>query len=518
MKTLFAILFSLAGAMSAFGQVLEFKVEGQPDTLVYLVKYIGDKPYYADSAQMERGKVAFDGAKQQPGLMGLLIPGQRLIEVIYNKEDVQVETQGPDFAQNMTVRKSVENKEFKRYQDFLAAQRVQMQRLQAEIKAIEDKESTGYKERAEHMKAIDKEVGAFQEEFVRANADRLVGKMVRLTMESPLPDPPRDEAGNITDSSFVFRYYRDHFFDNFDFTDDGLVNTPVFGQQVDYYCDRLIPQHWDSIPQYAFKLIDEKLPPTSKAFEYVVTHVASTAVNSKIMGMDKVYVMMLDKYYCTKNAKGKSPAFWMTEERLEQACRNIDVQKRLMMGVKAPNIILPDTLDRPWDKLRWINMHKINAEYTVLYFWDHNCGHCKKITPKLAELYTKKLKKRNIEVFAIGHASGEDYPQWKEYIIKNKLPFINVAVTETALKVGLEDGNKIIPRFTTLESMNLNTTYDTFSTPRIFVLDKDKRFIAKQISVSQLEDMMDEFQGMPDEPKLFPEEQETEEDQQMKGN
>jgi len=518
MKTLFAILFSLAGAMSAFGQVLEFKIEGQPDTLVHLVKYIGDKPYYADSAQMVGGKVAFDGAKQQPGLMGLLIPGQRLFEVLYNKEDVVVEAQGPDFARNMTVRKSEENRLFKRYQDFLSEKRGQMQGLQAEIKSVEDKGSDRYKTLEGQMKAIDKEVGAFQDEFVRTNADRLVGKMVKLTMDSPLPDPPRDEAGNITDSSFVFRYYRDHFFDNFDFTDDALVNTPIFGQRVGYYFDRLIPQHWDSIPKYAFKLIDEKLPPASKAFEYVVTHVASTAAKSNIMGMDKVYVMMLDRYYCSKNAQGKSPAFWMTEERLEEACRNIDVQKRLMMGAKAPNIILPDTLDRPWDRLNWVNMHKIKAEYTVLYFWDHNCGHCKKITPKLAELYSKKLKKRNIEVFAIGHASGEDYRQWKDYITKNKLPFINVAVTETALKVALQDGNKIIPRFTTLQSMNLNTTYDTFSTPRIFVLDKDKRFIAKQISVSQLEDMMDVFQGMPDEPKLFPEEQDEEEDREMKGS
>jgi len=518
MKTRIATLFAFAGALSVCGQTLEFKVYGQPDTLVHLVKYIGDKPYYADSAQMVGGKVVFDGTKQQPGMMGLLLPGKRLLEVLYNNEDVQVETQGPDFTGSMTVKKSEENREFKWYQDFLSEKRVQMQGLQAEIKGIADKESDQYKTLSGQMKAIDQEVEAFQQKFVRANADRLVGKMVKLTMDSPLPEPPRDEAGNITDSSFVFRYYRDHFFDNFDFTDDGLVNTPIFGQRVGYYFDRLIPQHWDSIPKYAFRLIDEKLPPTSKAFEYIVTHVASTAVKSNIMGMDKVYTLMLDKYYCSRNAQGKSPAFWMTEEKLEEACRNIDVRKRLMLGEKAPNIILPDTLDRPWDQLNWINMHNIKAEYTILYFWDHNCGHCKKITPKLSELYSKKLKNRNIEVFAIGHATGEDYPQWKDYIAKNKLPFVNVAITETALKVGLADGNKIIPRFTTLESMNLGTTYDVFSTPRIIVLDKDKRFIAKQISVSQLEDMMDVLQDRPNEPKLFPEEQDEAEDREMKGS
>ena len=232
-----------------------------------------------------------------------------------------------------------------------------------------------------------------------------------------------------------------------------------------------------------------------------------------LMGMDKVYVMMADKYYCTRNAEGKSPASWMTEEKLEELCEKIVVQKNLVMGAKAPNIILPDTLDRPWDKLNWVNLHKIDAEYTILYFWDPECGHCKKITPKLAELYDKKFKGRNIEVLAIGKASGDDYKKWKDYIVKNKLNFLNVAVTETILKIGKEDARMLIPRFTTLESMNIHLTYDIFSTPRLFVLDKDKKFIAKQISISQLEDMMDRLQNKTDLPKLFP--PDKEEDEQM---
>ncbi len=274
----------------------------------------------------------------------------------------------------------------------------------------------------------------------------------------------------------------------------------------------MLIQHWDTILKYAYRVIDQ-MDPKSKAFEYTVSYVTSNFGKSKQMGMDKVYVMMADKYYCTRNAEGKSPASWMTEEKLEELCEKIVVQKNLVMGAKAPNIILPDTLDRPWDKLNWVNLHKIDAEYTILYFWDPECGHCKKITPKLAELYDKKFKGRNIEVLAIGKASGDDYKKWKDYIVKNKLNFLNVAVTETILKIGKEDARMLIPRFTTLESMNIHLTYDIFSTPRLFVLDKDKKFIAKQISISQLEDMMDRLQNKTDLPKLFP--PDKEEDEQM---
>lgn len=66
---------------------------------------------------------------------------------------------------------------------------------------------------------------------------------------------------------------------------------------------------------------------------------------------------------------------------------------------------------------------------------------------------------------------------------------------------------------TTLESLNYQNTYDIFSTPKVFLLDKDKKIIAKSISISQLEDMIDRLQGKEDLPKLFP--PDPEEDAQM---
>jgi len=513
-----AIFFLFVAVVNGtFGQKLKFKVIDHPDTTVHLVKYSGAKLYYADTAEMKNGVVEFDGKKQQAGLMGLLLPGEKLIEFVYNNEDVEWETKGENYADNVKVKKSEENKLFHQYIRFMADKRSTATKLQEQLGQIEDKESTEYKDLDTQIKAISKEVESFQQNFVSTHADKLVGQIMKMTIEIPLPDPPKDDQGNITDSTFVYRYYRDHYFDNVDFSNDALVNTPVFGNKIDFYfSNRMLIQNWDTILQYAYQLIDEKLSPTSKAFEYVVSTVASTFGKSNQMGMDKVYIMMLDKYYCSKNKQGKSPAFWMTEEKLKEACEKIDVQKHLVLGVKAPNIILPDTLDRPWDKLRWVNLHKINAEYTVLYFWEHSCGFCKKVTPKLSELYDKKLKDRNIEVYAVGKGSGDNYQKWKQYIIDNELKFINVAVTETALKVGLDDPLKIIPRFTTVESMNVSSTYDIFSTPRIFLLDKDKTIIAKQISVSQLEEMLDRMQGKENEPKLFPEEEEEDKHMQQK--
>ena len=49
--------------------------------------------------------------------------------------------------------------------------------------------------------------------------------------------------------------------------------------------------------------------------------------------------------------------------------------------------------------------------------------------------------------------------------------------------------------------------------PKVYILDKDKKIIAKHVSISQIEDIIDRLQGFTDLPKLFP--PDPEEDAQM---
>ena len=83
MKTLLLSL-CLIGSFSLFGQKLKFKIEGQADTTVNLVKYFGKGLYYADTAEMKNGIVEFDGSKQKAGILALFLPGQKMLEFIYN--------------------------------------------------------------------------------------------------------------------------------------------------------------------------------------------------------------------------------------------------------------------------------------------------------------------------------------------------------------------------------------------------------------------------------------------------
>ena len=118
---------------------------------------------------------------------------------------------------------------------------------------------------------------------------------------------------------------------------------------------------------------------------------------------------------------------------------------------------------------KFISMSTIKADYFVLVFWDVDCGHCKTEIPKLLEEYHALLKdKKDVKVFSV--YTQHEYEKYRKYIIDNKLDWINVY-----------DGVHI---------NNIKEKYDIYSTPVIYVLDKNKRIKAKRIGTEQVKDII----------------------------
>lgn len=509
MTKIFRISLTLAIcalSTTGFSQKLRFKVDGIKDTTVFLTKYWGKGLFYADTAQMKGGVVEFNAKPDlQPGMLAVLFPGQKYFEFIYNKEEVNIETKFPDFIPSMVVKKSVENKLFVPYVQYLNDQRTKANKLVDE-RAKLDKENAQYKIYTTQIDAISKEVIAYQKKLIEEHPTTLSAKIIKMSMDIELPEAPKNAAGVITDSSYVYRYFRAHFWDNVDLKDSRLVNTPIFQNKLEQYFGKtMLIQHPDTILAVAIPFCNA-LPPGSDMFKFCVDNITNNANKSKIMNMDKVFVMMVDNYYCKRDASGKSLAFWMKEDKLKELCENNEIQKHLIYGVRPPNVILPDTTDKNWK-----DFYSLKSDYTILYFWDPECGHCKKTTPKLQELYEKKLKARNVEVFAVGKATGDDFEKWKKFIKDNNLTFINVGLTKSLFEYAKDNAAELIrKKITTLESLNYHDTYDLYATPRIFLLDKDKKIIAKQLTISQLEDILDHEQGIKNPVKLFPPDPEEE--------
>lgn len=499
MRILFLATFLILSS-SAFSQTIKFKISGIEDTTLNLIRYFGKGLYYADTAELKSGVIQFDGKKQKPGIFALFLPGEQLLEFVYNNEEIYIESTAKNPMPNAKVKKSEENKIFISYVDFIGKERGQMTILSKERDSLK-KDSQRYKTLDKMIEDKNLAVISYQKEIIKANPNMLVSKIIHMSMDVDIPEAPVNEKGEPLDSNFRFNYYQKHYWDNVKFSDDRLVNTPIFHTKLQNYFEKTMLQHWDTVIVHAFNLCDQ-LPVGSDMLQYTVSWITSHYEQSKIMGMDKVFVRMGQRYYQAKDAQGKSKAHWMPEDKLAKLIEKIEKDKNLVMGVVPKNISLPDTTD-----VVWRDFYSLKSEYTILYFWDPECGHCKKITPKLQTLYEKKFRDRNIEIFAVGKAIGEDFEKWKKFIRVNNLEFINVAMTDRLYREAKEDASRFIPKYTTIEALNYQITYDVFMTPKLFVLDKDKKIIGKGLNISQLEEFLDRLQGVTDAEKLFPTEE-----------
>ena len=471
MKYLFSTLFSLAClGLMAQTYSYQFTVDGVANDTVYLANYFGGKLYYNDTTAVDdKGRFEFSGeGTKKGGIYAVILPdGKTYFEFVINEPSFSASTTLSDPEGNLTFKGSKENQAFYTYKNFLIEKRKLGAELQKELQEAKGKKRSSINQ---ELKELNEEVTSFRTNFFEENADLLIGKVMKMTLE---PDVPENKS---SDSTFAFYYFKNHYLDHVDFTDDRMLYTPIFNGKVDYFLKKLTPQNPDSICASA-KYMADQAKEDSEIFKYIVQYTTTTYEKSKIMGMDAVFVCMAENFYL------KDKAYWMDSAKIAEIEERYAVLRNLTLGQQADNITLLDETGE------WKALHDIDAEYTVLYFWDPNCGHCKKETPKLQTWY-EEWKDKDVEVFAV--CTDFESEDWKKYIKENELTFINVSdnpdINKNAWKY-INAGK------TTLTSLNFRDYWDIFSTPQFYLLDKDKNIVAKKLGTEQIEEFINKRRG-----------------------
>lgn len=454
----------LAGSSDGFN--IKITAKGlKPAAMCQLAKYYGEKQYIVDSAKVnEKGEVIFKGAEKWPQGIYLFVPpgkSKYFDFVMDENQNFSIETDTADYIKSMKVKGSDENKFFYDYQNFMSGKSKQIEPLQALYKKLKERNNKdSMKIIQAQMAVIDKEVKEYKSNFIKNNPKTFVAKLFKAMEEPEIPEAPLLANGK-KDTTFAYHYFKTHYFDNFDLSDDRLLRSPIFHNKIKQYMEKLTPQTPDSINVAADYLI-EKSRPNQEVFKYLVYWLTYTYESSKIMGMDAVFVHMVEKYYVTKQAN------WVDSTQQYKITKRAAEFKPLLIGKPAPSVSMPDSTGK------YISLYDIKSKYTVVVFWDHGCGHCKKEIPKLAQVYKDKLKAKGVQVYAI---ETEDKPEdWKKFIKENHLNWINVQELDAYKRAVTK---KI---------------YDIYSTPVIYLLDENKIIKAKRIDSEQLENLIDAFE------------------------
>src|SRR6185436_11798213 len=230
----------------------------------------------------------------------------------------------------MKVKGSKDNELFYYYLNFIGDKSKEMEPLKAEYeKAKSDREKKAVQKK---MDDLNKVVTDMKTKFMTDNPDAFMTRVFKTSQEVEVPDPPKNPDGSI-DSTFQYKYYKAHFFDNINMTDDCMLRTPVLFNKIEQYIKKLTLQIPDSI-NAAADYVAELARPNSEVFKFVVWWVTNTYETSNIMGMDAVFVHMTEKYYTADQA------FWVDSTQLAKIQDRAKKLKPLLIGKKSKNLVL----------------------------------------------------------------------------------------------------------------------------------------------------------------------------------
>jgi len=455
-----AILLSVTFASKAEGYRISLKWDGLKDTAVYLAHYFDTKIYVNDTIKLDKnGKGIFKNDKSlHEGLYVLYFNDKTYFDILIGKDqDFAVATDTSDIIKNLKIQNSKESENFLIYQNILRNKSNEKNELNKKFQNAID---------SEKQKIGDEinEIDDFVQKFIATESIKYQGTMYSLFLKTsqhikiPKPDISKDNPKYDSISWFYYyNYNRDHFFDSVDFSDERILYTPLLTPMLDNYFNKILIQSPDSIIPQAFKIIDRSRK-NNLVFQYISQYLLNNSLQSKVMGMDAVFVSIADGIYLNGEAT------WTDSTTMAKIAEEAYLTRPNLIGKKAPELIM-ENIDGEFESLL-----QLQSKFTVLVFWEPSCGHCKKEIPELYQNVYMKYLSQNIDYFAVN--IDDKKKEWTDFVSENQLVGWHHVWDPT---------NQSRFRF----------KYNVKTTPLLYLLDKDKKIIAKRIDIPTLIKLLD---------------------------
>lgn len=434
------------------------RIKGLKDTTCVLAHYFGSTQYITkDTARVDgAGNMVFEGKKALPeGLFIVVTPKNRYIEFLMTADQqFSFETDTADVIKNMKITGSKENEIFYGYQQQLGKLSEEAQALTMQKKQRSDAASMSLANK--QLIDLQKQANEYRAKFLQDNPGTFAVKLLKATAEPDIPPAPKAANGR-PDSIWVFNYFKQHFWDDYDFADERFVRTPIMQRKIERYIKELTVQVPDSLIKEADFLVNKAIAGKNKEIKYyTIYYITSQYEQPKVMGTDGLFVHMFEKYY-------KTGVMTVSDSStLKSIGERVATMKPNLIGKAFVPPVISDTLRRP------IAFQSVKADYTVVFFYSPTCGHCRESAPKLKK-FVDDYKGKGVEVVAI--AIDQSPEEWKKFIREFKL------------------GNAINGYDYTLRT-DYRKQYDVWTTPTVYVLEKDKKIIARKLPVEQIEDFV----------------------------
>ena len=442
------LIFSVfTGLQAADGYHINITIDGYNRGKVFLAHYYGKALptiYKIDSATVDAsGQTQLDYDKPViGGIYIIYLDGNKgyFEFLLENGKSYVINADVAGLPLSVNYKNSPENDRFNYYVGYLDKVGRQHQQLTTELKAAKTRQDTIAVQTKSQQ--LSKEVSKYRNDYIAKYPNTLLANVFKAL--EPVQVPPAINS----DQEKRYAYYRQHYWDKVDFSDERLIYTPLLHNKLTDYFENIVPQIADTVIYEADKLIARSRA-SKEMFKYILHWLATYTQDTKVMGIDAVFVHLVEYYYM------KGEAFWLSQNKLsEYIDRARDIAPNVIGNI-APELRLKGLDDKDY------SLHGIDAKYTLLIFWSPDCGHCEEEMPLIDSVYKAAgFKEKGVKV--VGVNTMKETKKWKMIIEENKLDdWLHVYDPE--------------------RNSNFKSKYDVYGTPSIYILDSEKIIRGKKL-------------------------------------
>lgn len=465
-KTLFLFLLCFAAfaanAKDGYKIKVHFKQDVK-DSVIYLARYFAKPPptiYKIDSGKVVGKRTAV--IETRDSILGgiymvLFANNSKYTDILVdNGVDFEITIDTANMPTGNVFKGSEENTRHTAFQKEAEQFGKQVQAIQAEMATA--KNAADSQVILDKSKKISADFKKVRRDYAAKYKGTLLASIFNAIDEPEAPEGKHYLAdGKTVDSFYSFYYVKKHYWDKFDFKDNRLIIAPFYEKKLSNYFNNYVIPNPDTVLREADTLL-ARTRGSKELFKYTLHWLAGWTEKNKLMGMDEVFVGLVDKYY------SQGDAYWLDSTQLAKYIDRAQKIAPTVIGAPAQELVFQDIYT-----LQDISLRKMEAPYTLAVFWSFDCGHCAKEIPAIDSLYNAELKKYGVKVYSVGGSSGGEATtsDLQKFVEKHNLKeWTNVANTR-----GEYDTRKL---------------YDTYTLPKVYLLDENKIIIGKLLDHSNI--------------------------------
>jgi thiol-disulfide isomerase/thioredoxin len=436
------------------------------NTKIYIGTHYGKNKVLADSCILnEKSEGVFKSSqKLTPGIYFVVNPKMNILFDFLVDEEQHFKIIADTLHLNdFKIIGSKENDLFKEYTSAMNTIGMEMNVVQSNLaKSTNAADSAKWKDQ---LIAKDKEIKAQRNSYVKKYPTALTSYFLKVMQRPEFPAVPVIKGK--ADSTYPFYFVKNHFWDDVIFNDNKLIRTPFFEDKLDEYFKNYVSRDPDSIiDEVQYMLTVAKTG--KEIYPFLLFKFTNKYISPEYMGQDKVFLHIFQNFF----AKGDTTL--LNEDSKKSLTERAYSIMANQLGLAAAPMNM-NTID---DKA--FSLYSVNAPYTFIAFWDPTCSHCKIEIPQIDSMYKAQWKNWNVKMIGV-NINFKEIAAWKKFIEEHQMEgWTNIYQTEGDLNKEINAGKP-----TTIRQL-----YDVYKTPTFYLLDKDKKIIAKNLSIDQFNDFL----------------------------